>query len=213
MLIESLYDEVAQRVPATPQLIASAVNTALGRFLRDSTAWRVNAKFKTKPGKFEYDLSDLVEEGLICAVTRMNLQGDSNPIDPYTARDMDRRVPGWRTQSGEQPRAYIAPQEPHLVRLYPIPLRVDTVEVELALYCNPSTVNIPDWLGEMYRKELVEGAAGVLYRIPKKAWTDVAMSKDCDLLIDEAARSARARIDKSHTRAIVTLKSTPFDEL
>lgn len=213
MQIESLYDEVAQRVGATPPLIASAVNTALGRFLRDSTAWRERTTFKTKPGKAEYDLGDIVEAGLICAITGMNVQGRSEPINPVTARDLDRRVPGWRLATGGEPRAFVAPLQPHIVRLYPVPTEQLVIDVELALYCAPATLEVPDWIGEMYRNELVEGACGVLYRIPKKPWTDVALSKDCDQLIDDAARAARARIEKSHTRAIVTVKTTPFDEL
>jgi len=213
MLIEDLYDDVAQRVPATPQLIESAVNTALGRFLRDSTAWRFRTTFKADASKTEYDLSALTDSGLICAITELRQPGASEPIGATTVRDLDRRVPAWRLAMGREPRAYIAPHEPHLMRLYPILTEQVELEVELALYCTPLTVEIPDWIGEMYRNELVEGSCGVLYRLPKKPWTDMALSKDCDAMIDNAARAARARIDKSHTRAIVTAKFTSFDDL
>jgi hypothetical protein len=213
MLIEDLYDDVAQRVPATPQLIENAVTIALGRFLRGSTAWRLRATFTAEAGKAEFDLSALTDDGLIFTAIEMRVVGAADPIGATTVRDLDRRVPAWRNATAREPVAFVAPHEPHLVRFYPVPDEDVEIEVELALYCSQASTEIPDWIGEMYRQELVEGACGVLYRIHNKPWTDLKLSKDCEGVIDDATRAARNRMDKSHTRAIVTANFTSFDEL
>lgn len=215
MLLEELFKDVALRVPDAPlALVENAVRSALGRFFRDSTSWR--KRFSTVAlvaNQSDYDLRALGVDP-ICAVTDLRLLSSQVPILPAIESKMNLLSPTWRVDKATYPIRYLCPEEPGMVKLWPTPtLGDDFLDVELAFYPGRSTYEIPDWIGEMYFDGLVQGACGVLYRLPRRVWTNPSEAREAEDRLRSSALDAQARVSKSNTRSIVIARTTGFEEI
>lgn len=217
MQLTAFEESIAVRVPqAPPQAVLDALRNALATFCRFSTAWRSKLGSTTLIAeKASYDLAGKAEAP-ICALISVRIKATQAPVLPRSEEEMDATTPGWRLATGRLPTRYLAPDRPDAIRLYPIPTEEsanDSLEVEAALYPGALTMEIPDWIGTMYRKEIVEGACGELWSMRGKPWTDLAAAKQAEADLLAAARKARVRMEKSNTRAPTTARFTSFDEL
>lgn len=215
MLIEDLFPEVALRVPTVPiQLMESAARRALARFCRESTVWRERfTGLRLVADRAEYDLREL-SDNPVCAITDVRLSSSQVPILPTNEQYLASAKPDWMAHRAREPRNYVAPNGPAQLRLYPVPNESGlTLDVQLAFFPGVSTSAIPDWIGEMYLDDLVDGTCGALYALPGKEWSSRAEAELAEQRLLDAARSARARVEKSNTRGIVTLVTTSFDAL
>lgn len=210
-----MYPEVASRVQDAPASeVASACRRTLAMFFRDSTCWR--ERFHTTAlvaDQATYNLATLTNKS-ICAITKMHTYNKQQIVRPITEIELDHQEPGWRVQKGNQPWRYLCPESTEKVLLWPIPdVAGDFLDVELALYPNADTEEIPDSFGNLYFDRLVDGACGVLYRIPRRVWTDMRLGKDAEESFEAAMISAKGRIAKSNTTGITIARMTGFAEL
>lgn len=215
MDLDELYADVAARVVDAPKLLVeSSVRTALSKFFRASLLWRQRfAVTALVPGQAEYDLRGLAAHP-ICAITNMRTLNQQAAVYPEVESKMNAISQTWRIEQGAQPLRYLCPTDPGVVRLWPIPtLAGDTLEVELALYPGRDTDAVPDWIGELYFDDFVQGACGVLYRLPRRVWTNLADAAEADAVLHRAMLNAQARAAKSNTRAITMARTSGFELL
>lgn len=215
MDFSELNNDVAMRVVDAPRiLVESSVRQAMSKFFRQSTIWRKRySSVAIVVDQAEYDLRSL-NANPICAITDLKTLNQQVPVHPEIESKMNSISPTWRIEKGAQPYRYLCPEDPGIVRLWPTPnMAGDYLDVELALYPGRDTDEIPDWIGEMYFDALVQGACGVLYRLPRRTWTNLKDAAQADQVLNDAALSAQARAMKSNTRAITIARTTGFDEL
>lgn len=215
MLLTDLEDSVALRIPlASPPLIQDAIREAVGVFCKQSTAWRRRySSTRIVAAKADYDVSNLADAP-VCAITDMRVKSTQAEIRSVTEAEMNRNHPGWQLATGKTIKRYLAPQRPDLIRLYPIPDTTDDfLDIELAMYPSANTTEIPDWIGEMYRDELVAGSCGVLYGLAGQPWSNAKAANAAEDRLIAIARNARVRVEKSHTRTPTFVQTTSFDEL
>ncbi|MES2944292.1 MAG: hypothetical protein V4772_15600 [Pseudomonadota bacterium] len=215
MKISSLYTEVADRVQDAPEeLVKSACRRALSRFYMGSTCWRERVScVPLRAGVAEYEFVDEVDHP-VCAITDMRILGTQAMLEPTMESKMNLVSRTWRIDSGGQPLRYLCPREPGIAWVWPIPAQGgDFLDVELALYPGPRTAEVPDFYANLFFDALVEGACGVLYRLPRRVWSDVRAAADADAALLGATVAAKGRITKSNTTGITMARLTGFNEL
>jgi hypothetical protein len=208
--IEELFPDVAVRIPGVGDpVMRVAARRALNLFFKQSSAWLAWTKcLPVVAGEVKVPTQG---KELINAITKVRIFGGEN-LSSTSEETLDAISRQWRTATASKPTHYYCTQD-HRIMLYPKPDQAVEIEAQVSLYISVNSCDIPDWLGEMWRDEIVDGICGELYAMPGKPYTDRAHGAELQKQLTHAARDARVRTIKSHTREPRFARLTSFEEL
>ncbi|MBI1202612.1 MAG: hypothetical protein GC182_08890 [Rhodopseudomonas sp.] len=157
--IEDFIRLVQPRAVAAPEpTIIRNVRDAAIEFCERTRLWRETDTIVTTGADAEP--ISCPSDGIVMAIENCSIDGTK--LAPISIADLDRRRPGWRTEdvgSGGG-RWYIAPE---FGSVQVIPRSSGTILVEFIAKPKPDALTLPDFLFDLYGREIADGAAaGVL---------------------------------------------------
>jgi hypothetical protein len=106
----------------------------------------------------------------------------------------------WETDKAATSRLYLLPR-PDLMRLVPIPESTGSfVHVRVAVRPKRANPEIDEWVIERYYEVICDGARARILAIPKKEWTDTALSRDYLARFEAGIESAHGDMTRDFTR-------------
>mgnify|MGYP007090083687 CR=1 FL=1 len=151
---------------------------------------------QTVIGQAEYDLDTFNQYKLIGIVSASI---DDANILPVGKTSLNRSNLRWQDDTG-QPTNYFS-YDYTTLRLYPIPDRVSTLNVTVALTPAKTATGIENFIYDLYSEQLAAGAKARLMLIPNKPFTDVNASREYRAQFSAAITDAKWRAHKSLTNA------------
>lgn len=201
--IRSLYPDVRLNCPGAPDIaIARATRRAVRDFLIRSEVWTselVNPMPYTQAAA-AYDPQSQAPVGTtIASILSVRWRPTGQEILFLTKDQLTESFPGWETETDAAPEFYTLPA-PSVARLYPIAEGTvpSAVEMTVALTLDDNQVDIPSWLYFKYDDDLVAGALGILYAMPRQEWTDLKLAGPRALQFEGAVALARSAAAASH---------------
>lgn len=210
MRIEELFPSINIRIPGVAEpLMADACRRALKTFFQQSSAWLIwSTTLPVSSSKLK--LADQMPEAVNSIQKLRVLDGEN--LTMVSEDTLDKMRPGWRKETGTAATHFYCDAANHIY-LVPKPTVAATYMAQVSLYPTAESEEIPDWIGQFWVDEIVDGACAYLYAIPRRDWTDQAASEKYESRLVSAARDARVKVDRSHVREVRSARLTTFLEL
>lgn len=124
---------------------------------------------------------------------------DGEPIDPVRRAEVA-RIDDWATDT-DTPTRFLMSGDDETVRLWKTPNAEYAVELTLAVKPDLTATGIEKWFGDEYNTPIVSGALSSLLALPKREWTDGALSVYHADIFEKGVLKATADADKDGTGA------------
>lgn len=107
----------------------------------------------------------------------------------------------WREAESTQPRWWYH-QTPNDIRLVGIPTTTiaNAIDADIVLKPLPTVTQIDDWIFNTYYEDLAHGALSMLFRMPKKKWSDKGLAEYHDGMFVEGWQDAHGDALRSFLR-------------
>lgn len=212
MLIEALFPEVSQLVPAAPELVVrSKARSVLQKFYQDSKTWTQTVPVLLTAGQSEAALTP-PDKAATHRISDAWLNSGA-PLTETRESAMNAISRTWRIDAGQEPVRYIPSIDPGKVAFWPAPKADTLVNVTLTLYPAANATEFHDWVANKHWDALVAGIVGALQRMASKPWSDLKLAGDNDAILESAISSARLNVSKQGAKGITLARTTTFEEL
>lgn len=212
MLIEALFPEVSQLVPAAPELVVrSKARSVLQKFYQDSKTWTHIVPVVLSAGQSEAVLTP-PDKAATHRISDAWLNSGA-PLTETRESAMNAISRTWRVDTGQEPVRYIPSVDPTTVAFWPAPSQSTSVIASLVLYPAASATEFHDWVASRYWDALVAGVVGALQRMANKPWSDLKLAGDNDAILEAAISKARLNVSKQGAKGITMARTTGFEEL
>lgn len=197
---------------APEKVIINAIRNAAIEFCDKSWIYI----FNMPPIGVTANVQDVVINAALPAATAIAkvIQGywNAQPIDAITRAEIVDEDATWRTRTGTSVCKYLIKDGYTIASLMPIPsktvaagggntIMVNGLSFTLALKPTRASLNVPDWLYELYLEDIAHGALARMYAMPKKAWTNANLAGTHKGKFDDAISAARVVASRSFTRS------------
>jgi hypothetical protein len=153
-------------------------------------------------GQAEYDLDSF---NLYKIIGIVSASIDDAAIIPVGVTSLNRSNLRWQDDNGT-PTNYLS-YDYTTVRLYPIPDKVQTLNVHVSLTPTKNSPGVENFIYDLYSEQLAAGAKARLMLMPNKPFTDLNTSREYRAQFAAAITDAKWRGYKSLTNA--QLQSAP----
>jgi len=195
---EDMLNDVLPDVPGcTNELAINALrNAAIELYTKSWIYTQACDPQDTVIGQAEYDLDTFNQYKLIGLVSASI---DDAAIVPVGVTSLNRSNLRWQDDTG-LPTNYLT-YDYTTIRLYPIPDRVSTLNVTVALTPSKTSTGVENFIYDLYSEQLAAGAKARLMLIPNKPFTDNNTSREYRAQFAAAITDAKWRGYKSLTNA------------
>jgi hypothetical protein len=207
-LIDSYLIDIMPSVNGCPEQTATrAAIQAIREFCRETHTLRYTQQITTVRNIAEYTLEPPAGCRVI-SVDRAKFNGTK--LSATSEAEMDRLVPGWDEDVGT-PTHYLLNGLSTLV-LYRKPERmgINALEVRQVLILTDDASEIDDGFYDLYHDAVTAGAKARLMAIPKKPWTDLALSGVFRDQFEQEMATASVRVEKGNVKRSLRAKSVRF---
>ena len=198
--LDVFLTEVRPWAPGVPDPVAfKAIRGASIEFCKRTRMW-----------KFEDDYDVSAEDaGEIFTPTGSVLHDievvefDGKELTPIAARDLDKKVPRWRTTPIEENSGlpqYVTQIQQNALRI--VPALAGHVYVCLRLKPDPNAMEVPDFLADEYREVIGWGALGRLLTIPGQSYSSGELAQYYKALFEQ-------EIDRLSTKGTTGQQNAP----
>lgn len=210
MTIDEFFPSISIRIPGVAEpLMADACRRALKTFFQQSSAWLLWSP-TVAVSLSEVQVASQLPEA-INSIQKVRILDGANLI--ATSEDtLDNNRPGWRNEKGSVATHYYCDAQNHIY-LVPKPETAKTYMAQISLFPTPDSCDIPDWIGQFWVDEIVDGACAYLHAIPGRDYTDQAAAQKYEERLVNAARDAKVKVDRSHVREVRSARLTSFEAL
>lgn len=195
---EDMLNDVMPDVPGcTNELAINALrNAAIELYTKSWIYTQACDPQNTIIGQAEYDMDTFNQYKLIGIVSASI---DDAKIIPVGVTSLNRSNLRWQDDTG-LPTNYLT-YDYTTIRLYPIPDRVSTLNVTIALTPSKTSTGVENFIYDLYSEQLAAGAKARLMLIPNKPYTDANTSREYRAQFSAAITDAKWRGYKSLTNA------------
>lgn len=145
------------------------IRLAAQEFCERTRLWRESDQFAVSAATCEFVC---VPDGAELYEIESAMFG-TQQLDAKSIKDLDRDVPGWRTEGDSQPR-WITQLSMDTVRL--VPAGTGTVTLHTTLRPADDAEQLPDFLAKHHRQVIAEGALARILLLPGQSFTDAQMA-------------------------------------
>jgi hypothetical protein len=210
MRIDDFFADIRVQIPGVAEpVMANALRRALKVFFQQSSAWLAWVP-ATMDVDGEYIVSDQSPEAVNSIQKVRPVDGDV--LRPTSEETLDQTRIGWRNEKAAKPTHFYCDAQNHIF-LFPKPENPPEILAQVSLYTTPASDELPDWIGEHWRDEIVDGACSYLYSRPGQPYTNAALGDDLERRLVRSASDARIKANRSHTREVRHARTTSFEEL
>lgn len=175
MLLTDFTDDVRRDLPGAPDFVVlDAIQWACMEFFRDSCAYRFTSDpISFSSGVFEYTI-DVPSGTQICHVEKIR-RSDLAHLYPCTELDFSKLDP---TCTGSDPTSYSIREQDETVMWWPKPDSTTSTSfiAIVILTTTREATQIPNTLGDRWRRAIVAGAQSYALSTRGKPWSDDARS-------------------------------------
>lgn len=142
----------------------------------------------------------------------LSIDTPDGTILPKTMAEIQRLLPGWQSAEGV-PAWFNSPEDPGVVRLYPIPRNLPPgfqLTARVVLSPTLASTTIPDGMVERHHEAIAHGAKAVLMSMKDKTWTDMALATAHGTTFRIKCDEERARLIHEHTNASLRVQPRRF---
>lgn len=193
-------NEVMPELPSCPKaMVVNAIRNAVIEFCARSRVWQVDlAAIAAVANQAAYAFSPPAASVVAEVISAWY---DALPIYPNTQSDLADLYDNWTTEAGD-PKYFVQNDTASLI-LVPMPdaSLASAITVKVALKPTRAATAVESWLSEKYLEEMAHGAKGRLLAIPKKPWSDAALSAYHTGLFEQGIASARLDAEQGFTNA------------
>ena len=180
------YPEVLPFVIGCPNpTVNAALRKAAREFCLSSKAWQESEEFEADglTNRYYFDVTGQTE-----LVQLMSASVGGYDLDVYGAHELPS---DWETRPPTKRELYHLNGEEYLV--FPMPTAGQVVRVTQAL--RPSAVGngVGDEVFKLHGNAIASGAAAILLRMPRQAWTDLEQAAICKAEFDTGVHTAANR--------------------
>ena len=195
---EDMLNDVLPDVPGcTNELAINALrNAAIELYTKSWIYTQACDPQQTVIGQADYDLDTFTNYKNIGIVSASI---NDAAIIPVGVTSLNRSNLRWQDDTG-LPTNYLA-YDYATLRLYPIPDRVSTLNITIALTPAKNATGVEDFIYDLYSEQLAAGAKARLMLIPNKPYTDQNTSREYRAQFSAAITDAKWRAHKSLTNA------------
>lgn len=201
---EDMLNDVLPDVPgcANELAINALRNAAIELYTKSWIYTQACDPQQTIIGQAEYDLDSF---NLYKIIGIVSASIDDAAIIPVGVTSLNRSNLRWQDDNGT-PTNYLS-YDYTTVRLYPIPDKVQTLNVHVALTPAKNSPGVENFIYDLYSEQLAAGAKARLMLMPNKPFTDLNTSREYRAQFAAAITDAKWRGYKSLTNA--QLQSAP----
>jgi hypothetical protein len=178
--LTELVSDIQATIPEIPGFIAERqVLRAARQFCHETRAWRDSFQFSVIEALPTVALGSLIPAGTeLVDIISIKNTGGGEPVHPRTYSWLDRNTSDWRSETDLNASYYVRDSN-NTIRLSPTPsvTTVDLYDARVAVKPTLAATELEDGLVSRYREELISGALGHLFLIPRKPWTDLNLAQ------------------------------------
>lgn len=193
-------NEIMPELPSCPKAMAvNAIRNAVIEFCARSLVWRADlAAVAAVANQGAYAFSPPTSSVVAEVISAWY---DALPITPKLPADLADLYDNWTTEAGD-PKYFVQNNTSGLI-LVPMPdaALANAITTKVALKPTRAAAAVEDWIVEKYLEEMAHGAKGRLLAIPKKPWSDAALSSHHTGLFEQGIASARLNAEQGFTNA------------
>lgn len=206
----SLVEDVRASIPDIPSFVAERQLLRAARaFCQETRAWRVNIELSVTTTIATINLTSLLPANTeLIDIISMKNTGGGDPPAKTTYAWLDKNTSDWRSETDLNARYYLLDGN-STVRLVPTPSVTTAYLYDLRVSVKPllTATALNDLLVNRFREELIHGAMGHLYLIPRKPWTDLNLATYHQAQFMSSWPAARAAAaDEFQTGVLRTVK-------
>ena len=198
--LKELYQDVRLRVGDVPlPAVVRAARSRARMLCRESYAWVVTEdKLSLRADRQSFELFS-VSGGEVLRMEGVDLAGV--PLEASSEDQLDARMPGWRTASG-QPQFYFYEHNEQTVRVVPYPRQdiVRTITARYSLRPSRTSTILGDAFFDEYYEILVAGTLAELLGQKASAWFDRAGADMQESIYQYGVIDARSRRERNNTK-------------
>lgn len=164
--LDDFYPQILPWAPGCPEpTVRNAIVQACITFCERTRLWRAEDSFGVTA-----DLNTFV-----CVPSTAQLieieQATFNdePLDPIALRELNYRIPQWRTDTSTQPR-YVTQVAPDTVQV--VPTATGTLKLYMTLKPADEAEQVPDFLVDKHRRLIAAGALTDILMLPGQPFTN-----------------------------------------
>lgn len=208
MQIEDLFSYILSEVPGVPDPVAiQAIRHSCIEFCVETHAWEeIQDPIQLIDGVSLYDI-DVPAGARVVTVKSVWL--GSRELRPVTMIELQTLIPNWQTSEGSVPSYYNIPQDPSVLRVYPIPRESTGHQMSVRAVYAPTltTSSVPDSVINRYLEPVCSGALHRMMMAPGKGWSNPQLAVYHKAQFEDGV--VRAKIDALHEKAQGTIKVKP----
>lgn len=178
--ISTLVPDVRVEIPGVAAFVAERQLLRATRvFCEETRAWRTNISVGVSAATPTVILTSLLPTAteMVDVISVKNSVDGGEPVHPRTYAWLDQNRTNWRAETNNYA-TYFLLDGNDTIRFVPTPS--DTIanlyDVRVAVKPLLTATTIDDILANKFREELIHGALGYLYAIPKKPWSDPGLA-------------------------------------
>lgn len=213
----SAIPEMAAMVSGCPSpIIERYVSKVVIELCRRASIWRVRlSPIPLTAGVYNYvplPPPNTVMHNIITATLTMASPATTIPLDIHIDKYVIDMYPRWPdiVDTG-QPLA-IFQSAPDSINVYPVPNAITTYNINLFATIRP-TASATGWdsaLQDEFREVVFHGVLYYIMLMPNRVWSDPAQAQIHGKMYSNLIAEARAKANKSYTRADVFVKQSPW---
>lgn len=215
---QSVYGDIAANVPGVPDVVLGFyINKVVIDLCERAKVWRVNyASIPLIAGTYNYTVTSPVAQtelsSILLAKVYLGSTARHKDLDVVTAEQVFQVYPQWpQTTETKEPTAITRLDEASIA-IVPVPDGVQAYTLQMYCAIRPTTVatGMESTIYATYRRTIYHGVLHELMMMPKRPWTDEARAKYHGAQWEFMVNSARARANKSFSRANTTVVQAPW---
>lgn len=181
-------------IEGVPDVLArQTVLRAAIEFCEKTKYWRYELDNITPVKNIKiYDL-ELPDESVVSSIEEP-IDHDGQLIELKTKHWLGNNIDNWKTLTADKANYIYVPMVGQ-IRLVPYPsvTSFNKLAISVILKPKPSSKTIPDFLFDEYFECLAEGAKSLLYKMPKKDWSDLNLYMDSRAIFEKGMADAEAK--------------------
>lgn len=193
--VTELVTDVRAEIPEVPKIIAQKyLMRATRMFCQETRAWRVDFLVSTTATIATITLTSKFPSGteLVDIVSVKHTDGGA-PVEPRTYNWLDKNLTDWRSDTALKANYYVLDGN-NIMRLVPTPSTTvaDAYDVRVAVQPLRTATTLDSVLTNRYDEDLINGTLALLYRIPRKPWTDLSLAQFYQVKFNDSMPRARS---------------------